>query len=103
MAFTPGPLRLKGRKKKSAASRATPKKPQKNNDSKDQELETKQEENPDDVLNTLTDAEIRFMEINNQCRKRTIEKNASLSYKEQIEKYNEHLLKAPMHFDLEGD
>ena len=106
MAFTPGPLRLKGKKRKSAASRAGPREAKNtklNTESKDQKLDTKPEDDPEDVLNMLTDAEVRFLEVSNQYKKRTIEKKASRSYQEQIEKYNEHLLKAPMHFDLEGD
>jgi hypothetical protein len=94
--FVPGRLRLKSKKPKSAAAKE-PAKPSPAPAPPDALPPT------DTILDSLTDAEAKFLYVNNQYKKRAVENRASVSYREQKEHFNEALRQAPMHYDLEGE
>jgi hypothetical protein len=99
--FVPGKLKLKTSKPKSAALKekpyAPPPKP-----TPDSVPAPEIPDTSDDLVATLTEAEAKFLAVNRQYRKRMIEMN-SASFNEQRERFNDHLKRAPMHNDLEGE
>lgn len=112
MHYVTGKLKLKSKKKKSAAK-------------VEEELEeldpvlspcthkkltelppitaTKIQHDPTAELDQLTDHELKALAVKHKSAKRLIEIANSISYQEQKDKLNERLKSYPMHNDLEGD
>ena len=67
--------------------------------------EPKADEMPkdEDEAVELTEAEAKFLSVKNRFKRRTIEKGAPISYREQNERFNEKLKSYPLHNDLEGE
>lgn len=99
--YKPGKLHLKPKKKSAALRKEEALKKQKE-DEKEQ-LSKEDSDDDDDIIDSLTEAEAKFLVVNNKFKKRVVENSASLSYQGQIAKLNKDLQKAPMHNDLEGD
>lgn len=100
----PGKLHLKSKGKKRSNVTKKETAPMKQIENETEIIEKKENNDEDnDVLDSMTEAEAKFFVVNNKYKKRAIEKNASMSYQDQIAKLNSDLQKAPMHNDLEGD
>jgi hypothetical protein len=100
-AFVPGKLKLKTTKPKSAALKEKTVPPPTNPPHPSVPVDADPEPIAE-IVGTLTEAEAKFLAVNNQYKKRMIEMRSG-SFNEERERFNEHLKRAPMHNDLEGE